>query len=140
MVDPFRAGSAVSKPPLPIYARRLREARKTLGLSQQAIGEMAGIDPGGAGVRVNRYEQGVYEPSVQTAIHLARALGVPLAYIYAEDDQLAWMIRRFDRLTARQQTTVLKLLDKELPDRSRMDAPSTDAEFLTGALPSGVRS
>ena len=75
-----------------IFAHRLREARQKVGLSQKQLGIIAGIDEFVASTRINRYEQGVHEPDIRTAAILAKVLGVPLAYLFAEDDQLAAVI------------------------------------------------
>lgn len=52
-----------------------------------------------ASVRINRYERGVHAPDLHTAKALANSLGVPLAYLYAEDDRLAALIRAFGEMT-----------------------------------------
>jgi transcriptional regulator with XRE-family HTH domain len=83
------------KRPLPVYSRRLREAREALGISQRNLGIKAGIDEFVASPRINRYEKGVHHPHLQIQQKLAQVLGVPLAYFYAEDDELAQLIRKF---------------------------------------------
>ncbi|MCD9027835.1 helix-turn-helix domain-containing protein [Luteimonas sp. BDR2-5] len=80
---------------LPIYSRRLREAREAHGISQRALGIQAGLDEFVASTRVNRYEAGVHQPDLQTLQHLAQVLGLPVAYFYAEDDDLAQLIANF---------------------------------------------
>ncbi len=77
---------------LPVYSRRLREARELHGISQRALGIKAGLDEFVASTRVNRYETGVHEPDLQTLQKLAAALELPVAYFYAEDDELARLI------------------------------------------------
>ena len=79
--------------PLP---RRLLEARQRVGLSQARLGELAGRDPSVASVRINQYERGVHEPKFQVAAMLARALAVPTAFLFCEDDALAaWILERW---------------------------------------------
>jgi transcriptional regulator with XRE-family HTH domain len=73
----------------------LREAREALGISQRNLGIKAGIDEFVASPRINRYEKGVHHPHLQIQQKLAQVLEVPLAYFYAEDDELAQMIRTF---------------------------------------------
>lgn len=80
---------------LPVYSRRLREARETHGISQRSLGIAAGLDEFVASTRVNRYETGVHQPDLQTLQHLARVLHLPVAYFYAEDDELAKLIAEF---------------------------------------------
>jgi transcriptional regulator with XRE-family HTH domain len=82
---------------LPVFSRRLREARELAGLSQRNLGIEAGLDDFVASTRVNRYETGVHQPDLQTLERLAQVLDVPVAYLYAEDDQLAAVILRFHR-------------------------------------------
>lgn len=99
--------------PLPIYARRLKEARSVTGLSQRRLGIAAGIDPTVAGTRISRYEAGVSEPSVHIAARLARVLGVPTAYFYCDDDQLAWIVQTFDQLTNRKRAALIRWLKSQ---------------------------
>ncbi|MCD9031145.1 helix-turn-helix domain-containing protein [Luteimonas sp. Y-2-2-4F] len=80
---------------MPVYSRRLREARLARGLSQRSLGIEAGLDHFVASTRVNRYETGVHQPDLQTLQRLAGVLGLPVAYFYAEDDDLARMIAAF---------------------------------------------
>lgn len=95
------------------FQRRLKEAREVRELSQKSLGIEAGIDPFVASTRINRYEQGVHEPDMATAQRLAKALQVPLPYLFATDDKLAAMILAFDRLTSADKDRVLK----DLTDR-----------------------
>ncbi|WAH65098.1 helix-turn-helix domain-containing protein [Xanthomonas hortorum] len=87
----------VEKRQLPVYSRRLREARQVYGLSQRNLGIKAGLDDFVASTRVNRYETGVHQPDLQTIQRLAIALDVPVAYFYAEEDDLAQMILEYKR-------------------------------------------
>ncbi|CAD0298292.1 helix-turn-helix transcriptional regulator [Xanthomonas hortorum] len=80
-----------------MYSRRLREARQVYGLSQRNLGIKAGLDDFVASTRVNRYETGVHQPDLQTIQRLANALDVPVAYFYAEEDDLAQMILEYQR-------------------------------------------
>lgn len=73
----------------PVVARRLKEARQRLGMSQYALGVAAGIDEMSASPRVNQYERGKHAPDFQMARRLAAVLNVPTAYLYAEEDDLA---------------------------------------------------
>ena len=74
---------------LPVIARRLKEARQKLGISQYALGVAAGVDEMSASPRINQYERGKHEPDFQMVRRLAAVLKVPAAYLYAEDDDLA---------------------------------------------------
>lgn len=84
-----------TKQQLPVFSRRLREARETYGLSQRNLGIEAGIDEFVASTRINRYENGVHQPDLQTFTQLAHILGLPVAFFYAEDDELAKLIAEY---------------------------------------------
>lgn len=93
-----------------VFAHRLREARLAAGLSQKNLGIEAGLDQFVASARVNRYEKGMHEPASNVAAKLAEALGVPLAYLYAEDERLAEVVALFAGASKRKQTVVLRIL------------------------------
>ncbi|EIL98306.1 putative transcriptional regulator [Rhodanobacter thiooxydans LCS2] len=59
------------------------------------MGIKAGLDEFVASTRVNRYETGVHQPDLQTLQRLAAVLKLPVAYFYAEDDELAQLIADF---------------------------------------------
>lgn len=82
---------------LPVYSRRLREAREARDISQRNLGIKSGLDEFVASTRINRYEKGVHQPALQIQQKLAKALDLPLAYFYAEDDELAQLISDFAR-------------------------------------------
>ncbi len=86
-----------SRKPLPVYSHRLHEAREAHGISQRNLGIKVGLDEFVASTRINRYENGVHQPNLRTQQLLAQALELPLAYFYAEDDELAKLILDFDR-------------------------------------------
>jgi transcriptional regulator with XRE-family HTH domain len=87
--------NVADKQTLPVYSRRLREARQALDLSQRALGIEAGLDEFVASTRVNRYETGIHQPDLQTLQRLAAVLERPVAFFYAEDDELAQLIADF---------------------------------------------
>lgn len=70
----------------------MRSARERLGLPQDRLGVLIGIDEGSASARMSRYETGVHEPAIATARLIAVALRVPLPYLYCDDDLLAEII------------------------------------------------
>lgn len=80
-----------------LFCLRLKEARLKKGLSQKELGKLARIDEFVASTRINRYEQGIHEASLDIVGRLAEALDVPLAYLYAEDDKLAEMILKYKK-------------------------------------------
>jgi len=60
-----------------------------MGLSQKALGMKAGIDQFSASPRMNQYERGKHHPDLLMMEHLAAATGVPVAYFFAQEDELA---------------------------------------------------
>lgn len=83
---------------LPVFARRLRQARTRVGLSQKALGIAAGIDEFSASTRVNQYERGIHAPDYSTARRLARVLKVTTAFLYADDDDVAKLLLSLSEL------------------------------------------
>ncbi|EPB6466239.1 helix-turn-helix domain-containing protein [Cronobacter dublinensis] len=81
-----------------VFCNRLKTAREAKGLSQKKLGILAGIDEFVASARINRYEKGVHQASIEIARQLADALAVPLAYFYTEDDELAKLLLRWQLL------------------------------------------
>jgi transcriptional regulator with XRE-family HTH domain len=64
-------------------------------------------DKANGSVRINRYEQEVNRADMDTAAALARALDVPLAYLFAEEDDQAEMLLEFAKLTKSERSKVL---------------------------------
>lgn len=81
-----------------IFAKRLKEARTTTGLSQQKLGVESGIDEASASARMNQYERGKHEPDFSMVERIAKVLDVPEAYFYALDDEAAWLLVAFHRM------------------------------------------
>lgn len=96
-----------------IFCRRLKQARLASGLSQKRLGIAAGIDEFVASTRINRYEKGVHEPGTEIMQKLAEVLRVPLAYFYAEDDDLAELMLVFLSLSHHQRTKILTYAKNE---------------------------
>jgi transcriptional regulator with XRE-family HTH domain len=88
-------------------AKRLRQAREELGLSQRELGVRAGLDPSVASPRINQYEQNKHAPNVAVLGQLAAVLGRPLAYFYAAEDDLAELITAFHRSSARERQKLM---------------------------------
>lgn len=93
-----------------LWGRRLKQARLAAGLSQKSLGITAGIDPFVASTRINRYELGVHKPDLLTASNLAKTLGVPLAFFYAEEEDMADLIYRYSKADAEAKAQVVQLL------------------------------
>ncbi len=81
-------------PPNPgsMFTTRLKKARLALNISQRELGRRIGLSEDVVSSRVTRYELGTSEPDFATASKLAKELGVPLAYLLADNDALADII------------------------------------------------
>lgn len=90
-----------------LFGRRLREARLRAGIAQDRLGVLIGLDEGCSSARMSRYENGVHEPPLLTIQLLAKALHVPAAYFYAEDDGLAEWILMFYRFKPSERKALL---------------------------------
>ncbi|EPF1958134.1 TPA: helix-turn-helix transcriptional regulator [Klebsiella pneumoniae] len=90
-----------------IFCLRLKQARLASGFSQKRLGIAAGIDEFVASTRINRYEKGVHEPGTEIVQKLAEVLRVPLAYFYAEDDDLAELMLVFLSLPKAERNEVI---------------------------------
>lgn len=92
------------------WGSRLRRARLVAGLSQRRLGIEIGLDESAANARINRYETGLHRPDLQTVRHLARVLNVPVAYFYADNEELADMIYRYAKVSAPTRKAIAKLM------------------------------
>ncbi|MBA0250501.1 XRE family transcriptional regulator [Stenotrophomonas lactitubi] len=85
----------------------MKKLRRDLGISQKTLGVAMGLPEDVAGVRINRYERAVHDCDTETAQKMAKALGVSLAYLYAETEELAELIKEFASLPVKEQREVL---------------------------------
>lgn len=93
-----------------IFSRRLKEVRLAKGLSQKRLGILAGIDEFVASTRINRYEKGVHQASIEVVQQLSAVLDVPLAYFYTEDDDLASLLLSWIKMDADKKKSILALI------------------------------
>ncbi|MEB5961970.1 helix-turn-helix domain-containing protein [Enterobacter sichuanensis] len=93
-----------------LFSRRLKEVRLDMALSQKSLGILAGIDEFAASARINRYEKGVHQASIEVVRHLAKVLEVPVAYFYTEDDELASLVRLWPKLDPEKKKNILQQL------------------------------
>ena len=102
-----------------VLGRRVRAQREELGWSQEKLGVLIGIDESSSRARISRYELGVHEPAVATARLMADALGVSLAFLYCEDDDVAKLLHALHQLQPSQQTqcarAFLAVLTSQVP-------------------------
>ncbi len=93
-------------------ARRLKEARTEAQLSQKTLGIKAGMDPFSASPRMNQYETEKHVPDYGTVQRIANTLNLPTVYFYCEDDNLARLIKQWNKLSDAEQK---QLGDTPLP-------------------------
>ena len=97
-----------------VVGRCMRELRESLGWAQEKVGVAIGIEESSSRARMSRYELGVHEPPVATARRIAEALGVPLAYLYCEDDAIAALLLALHEQPARTRLWAAKKLKEHL--------------------------
>jgi transcriptional regulator with XRE-family HTH domain len=90
-----------------VFGDRLKKARLRIGLSQKSLGIAAGLDPFVASARINRYELGIHKADYPFACRLAAVLSVPVAYFYADDDDLAELILLYGQASKRARSRLL---------------------------------
>jgi transcriptional regulator with XRE-family HTH domain len=99
-----------------LVAYRIREARQAAGLSQEALGILAGIDEATAKVRINQYESGKHIPPLSMIEKIAISLGKPVTWFICTDDT-AELLLALSHLTSDRRAEVinntLKLLKTE---------------------------
>lgn len=102
----------ISKIINPTFGRRLRQARLRVNLPQDRLGVLAGLDEASSSARISRYEGAVHEPSVKFAKELAKVLGVPVAFLYCDDDRLAEIILTYSSMSELQRGELLSLISR----------------------------
>ena len=93
-----------------VFAKRLKEARKIAGLSQDKLGVMSGIDEMSSSARMNQYERGKHEPDFSMVERIAKVLNVPEAYFYTKDDEAAWLAVTFHRLPHNERQKIIQIV------------------------------
>lgn len=93
------------------FGKRLKEARKIRGFSQERLGIDAGIEPASASARMNQYEKGVHQPGESIVQQIAAVLNLPAAYFYCEDDEMAHLLQCFHCLKKDERERVLDLVE-----------------------------
>jgi len=94
------------------FSRRLKEARKARGLSQERLGIDAGIEPASASARMNQYEKGVHQPGESIVQQIAAVLELPMAYFYCENDDEAHLLQCFHSLKRKDRKDVVDLVER----------------------------
>lgn len=103
----------------PVFAKRLREARKRAGLTQEQMAANAGIDEFSASARISQYESGKHVPRYEIAQEMAKALYIPVEYLYATDNRTAELLLLWGSLSKTKQAELLaELRDRFNPSSS----------------------
>lgn len=95
-------------------SKRLKEARILAGISQKQLGIVAGIDEFVASARMNQYETGRHTPEFSVLETIAKALKLPAAFFYTNDDVLAEIIKLYAKLDANARRKILKTLQQNI--------------------------
>jgi len=94
-----------------VLARRLKQARLRLGVSQEKLGKLAGIDESSASARMNQYERGKHAPDFSLMQRLAKILGMPVSWFYTDDDDMARLLEIFFRLDSADRKRLLAVAE-----------------------------
>lgn len=105
--------------PATLFGRHLRDARRRVDIPQDRLGIQIGLDEGTASARMSRYETGTHEPPFGIALKLARALRVPTAYFYCEDDDLAGLLLHWQLLLKSERRIIIAMADARLSDKGK---------------------
>jgi transcriptional regulator with XRE-family HTH domain len=97
-----------------VFPRRLKQARLLAALTQEQLGIRAEIDEFSASARVNQYERGVHAPDYGTSTRLAKALKVPVSFLYEPDDRIADLILIMGKLAVKDRERVLTIAKGQL--------------------------
>jgi transcriptional regulator with XRE-family HTH domain len=90
-----------------MISERLKVARLRVGLSQEKLGRLAGIDPTSASARMNQYERGKHSPDYRLMCKIAAILNMPVSWFYTEDEELAKLQEVFHHLDADSRQSLL---------------------------------
>lgn len=97
-------------------------------MPQDRLGWAIGLDEHTASARMSRYETGVHEPPYSLVKRLAEALLVPVAYFYADDDELAELIVRWGELGQVERAHLMNLVHKVTSTGSSSLMPTEGSE------------
>ena len=97
-----------------VLAKRIRQAREMLGIPQDKLGVLIGLDEGCASARISRYESGKHQPPLKTVQLLAKKLNVPTAFLFCEDDLMAEIILKLGRLSKSEHAVQAKAISQFL--------------------------
>ena len=112
------------------FAKRLKQARENAELSQKRLGVLAGIEESNASAVMNQYERGTHLPKFPLVRSLAKALNVPTAFFYTDDDDLADLLMLYQQLNQKNRSAILD-------DMRNIKQPgSYEGDYRGGSRPS----
>lgn len=94
--------------------KRLKQARKLAGISQEKLGLLAGIDEATARSRISQYENGFHTPTFKLMCEIAKHLNVPEGFFYTTDDVLAEKILNYRNMDAIEELRSIQEIDKAI--------------------------
>jgi transcriptional regulator with XRE-family HTH domain len=97
-----------------LFGRRLRGARRHADIPQDKLGVQIGLDEHTASARISRYETGVHQPPFEIAQKLAKALRVPAAYFYCDDEDLAKLVLAWGNLSKAERRELRKAVETKI--------------------------
>ena len=65
---------------------------------------------------MNQYEKGKHHPDASTVAKLCSVLGVPVAYLYCDDDELAHVIAAYGKLSQKDRMRILAIINSAMKD------------------------
>ncbi|WP_417505831.1 helix-turn-helix domain-containing protein [Marinomonas gallaica] len=95
--------------PLP---QRLKSARKLAKLTQEQLSTELGFDRSHGTARISQYETGKHAPDFAMAKKMADALGVPVAYLYCDDENLSRLLLLASKLEESELCRLIEDLDE----------------------------
>lgn len=72
------------------------------------------MDQFAASARMNQYEKGKHTPDYSTLKRIAAVLGVPVAYFYADKDDLAELIKSYGNLNKNDKLQLFASITKSI--------------------------
>lgn len=98
---------------LSVFAQRFVQAKERAGMTLEQVAMAAEIDDA-ASVRMSQYQRGVHAPKFSIAQNLARALDVPVEFLYSPDDQTAELLLMWHALSKSKREHLFKSLQDSL--------------------------
>lgn len=92
------------------FCRRLKSCRKANKMTLEQLGVAIGLEESSASTRISRYENGIHIAEPYTVERIANVLGVPMAYFYADDDEIAELLYYFHQLNHEQRKEILNII------------------------------